>query len=220
MTEHSETRQQTYPTGSAAIGTMAGQSAPVLRHTLVVRVTHWINTLVFFSLVISGVAILIAHPRLYWGETGAYGSPALIELPLPLNFEESGWGRSLHFLAAWVGVANGIVYVLSGLRRRHFTSGMTMTYNHPQRLAYAGVVFVLFPLMVISGLAMSPAVTSFLPVIVGMFGGHQSARTIHFVVTNVLLLFFFGHIAMVWRSGFRSQMRGMIRGDASEEKMG
>src|SRR5215471_10582433 len=90
------------------------------RHAALVRVTHWIHTMSFLALLISGTAILLAHPRLYWGETGGYGSPALIELPLPLNLDQSGWGRSLHFLAAWVCVGNGIVYVISGVVSRHF----------------------------------------------------------------------------------------------------
>ena len=47
------------------------------RHSALVRVTHWIHTLSFFALLVSGIAILIAHPRFYWGETGAVGSPRL-----------------------------------------------------------------------------------------------------------------------------------------------
>src|SRR3989442_10383563 len=189
-----------------------------VRHSLLVRVTHWLNSFVFLALVTSGAAILLAHPRLYWGETGAFGSPALIELPLPLNLDQSGWGRSLHFLAAWVCVANGTVYVLSGLMSRHFRSNMlpaaaevrcspilhtvsnalhwrqprdeeTMTYNTVQRLAYLSVVFVLFPLMIVTGLAMSPAVTAVLPATAEIFGGHQSSRTVHFFVTCLLVLF-------------------------------
>ena len=90
------------------------------RHSLLVRLTHWVNTAAFFAFLVSAVAILLAHPRLYWGESGGYGSPALIELPLPLNLDQSGWGRSLHFLAAWICVFNGIIYVISGLVTRHF----------------------------------------------------------------------------------------------------
>ena len=68
-----------------------------------VRITHWINAASVAALLVSGVAILLAHPRLYWGETGAFGAPSLIDLPLPLVLTgQSGWGRSLHFLSAWV----------------------------------------------------------------------------------------------------------------------
>ena len=59
------------------------------------------------ALIVSGLAILFAHPRLYWGETGGVGTPALIDLPLPFKLGHSGWGRYLHFLAAWVCLASG-----------------------------------------------------------------------------------------------------------------
>src|SRR5215831_1316790 len=129
-------------------------SAPVMtmvavRHSLLVRVTHWINVLVFLSLTVSGAAILLAHPRFYWGETGGFGSPALLELPLPLNLDQSGWGRSLHFLSAWVCVLNGFLYVLAGIMAHHFGRE---SYRGQQRLTYLAVVFVLFPLMIASGL--------------------------------------------------------------------
>ena len=183
-----------------------------LRHNLIVRLTHWINTLAFVALIVSGSAVLLAHPRLYWGETGGYGSPALLELPLPLNTDQSGWGRSLHFLAAWVCVLNGIIYVLCGILSRHFGKEQAMKYTAPQRIAYLTVVFVLFPLMSVTGLAMSPAVTAALPFIGGLFGGHQSSRTIHFLVTDILVLFVIGHVAMIVLSGFGNRMRGMILG--------
>src|ERR1700716_87074 len=90
-------------------------------HSAVVRLTHWINAISFFGLLISGVAILLAHPRLYWGETGSVETPSLIDLPLPFMLGgQSGWGRSQHFLFAWVCVLNGLLYVLSGLFAKHF----------------------------------------------------------------------------------------------------
>src|SRR5262249_1846760 len=187
------------------------------------------------------VAILLAHPRLYWGETGAFGSPALIELPLPLNLDQSGWGRSLHFLAAWLCVLNGAVYLVSGMTSHHFKTNMLpgraemalnpilkkisdaahwrkpseeeqATYNVLQRITYLAVVFALFPLMIVTGLAMSPAVTAAIPVIVEIFGGYQSSRTVHFFVTNLLVLFLIIHVAMVRLAGFWSRTRPMITG--------
>src|SRR5262245_6723394 len=104
-------------------GVLANHSATslsVTRHAAFVRITHWVHTAAFVALVVSGVAILIAHPRLYWGETGALGSPALIDLPLPLDTDQSGWGRALHFLSAWVCVLNGLLYVARGLVSQHF----------------------------------------------------------------------------------------------------
>jgi thiosulfate reductase cytochrome b subunit len=188
------------------------------RHSVLVRVTHWINTASFLALVISAVAILLAHPRLYWGESGGYGSPALVELPLPLNLDQSGWGRNLHFLGAWICVGNGIVYVISGIVSRHFKAALLsksdLSYTVPQRWAYAGVIFVLFPMMIATGLAMSPAVSSVFPIFVQLFGGQQSSRTLHFFIAVTLVLFLIVHVVMVYRNGFRMRMRGMIDGSS------
>src|SRR5579862_4593538 len=90
---------------SAQVAGLAIQSSDVLdspRHFALVRVTHWIHTLSFFALVVSGIGILLAHPRFYWGETGGVGTPSLFDLPLPfLLGGPSGWGRYLHFESAW-----------------------------------------------------------------------------------------------------------------------
>src|SRR4051812_40464708 len=95
------------------------------RHSLVVRITHWITALSFFGLLISGVAILLAHPRLYWGETGAVGTPSLIDLPLPFVLTgQTGWGRSLHFLSAWVCVLAGVWYFLAGVLSHHLRNDL------------------------------------------------------------------------------------------------
>ena len=185
------------------------------RHSAVVRITHWITTLSFLGLLVSGVAILLAHPRLYWGETGSVGTPSLIDLPLPFVLVgQTGWGRYLHFLSAWVCVLTGLLYGLSGLLTRHFRKNFLSAdsaYNVLQRLTYLGVVFVLFPLMTWTGLAMSPSITSVFPVLVEAFGGQQSARTIHFLIAVLLVLFLIIHITMVYRAGFRSRVGAMIR---------
>ena len=200
------------------------------RHSALVRVTHWINTVSFLALVISAFAILLAHPRLYWGESGGYGSPALIELPLPLNLDQSGWGRNLHFLSAWVCVVNGIVYVISGMMSRHFRNALLFEsrpgavhdlppYTAPQRWSYVCVIFVLFPLMIATGLAMSPAVSSVFPIFVQLFGGHQSSRTVHFFAAVTLVLFVVVHVIMVYRNGFRIRMRAMIFGNSGAKEI-
>jgi len=171
-----------------------------VRHSVLVRVTHWLTAGSFIALAVSGVAILLAHPRLYWGETGAVGTPSLIDLPLPfLLTGQSGWGRYLHFLSAWIAVLTGIVYVLGGIRACHFRQDLfkpapPAKYNLLQRITYAAVVFVLFPLMIWTGLAMSPAVTSVVPMLVTSMSGQQSARTIHFIVAGLLVLFVVGHV--------------------------
>lgn len=179
-----------------------------MRHSAAVRITHWVNTLSFTGLAVSGVAILLAHPRLYWGETGSVATPSLLDLPLPFVLTgQSGWGRYLHFESAWLCVLNGLVYLLT--RRRD-----NPDYGTLQRLTYRGVTFALFPLAIWTGLAMSPAVTSVLPATVTLLGGQQSARTIHFAAAVLALFFVFAHIAMVWRGGFVKLMRGMIAGRA------
>ena len=237
---------------SAYLPRLAIQDSNVLdtpRHSALVRVTHWIHALSFLALLLSGIAILLAHPRLYWGETGARGTPSLIDLPLPfvLDVPIRGPGRYLHFLSAWVFVLTGLLYVLSGLFTRHFWKNLvpsktdlgwqpivrvvsshvrlrrpaeeeSRSYNVLQRLTYLAVVFFLTPLIIITGLAMSPAVTSVFPVIVNVFGGQQSARTIHFFVTIALVLFLLVHIAMVCLAGFKNRMRAMIAGHGATRK--
>jgi thiosulfate reductase cytochrome b subunit len=81
-----------------------------------------------------------------------------------------------------------------------------------QRTAYLGVIFVLFPLVIWTGLALSPAFDSAVPAAVNLLGGRQSARTLHFFVSGALVLFLLVHVAMVALSGFRNRMRGMISG--------
>jgi len=210
-------------------------------HSLTVRITHWVFTIAFFFLVFSSFPILIAHPRFYWGETGAMGTHPLFVLPLPLRVGRSGWGRSIHFLAAWLSLFTGVLYVGLGMLARHFRTRLLPTredlswtnirhvvseharlsraslagqfrYNVLQRLAYLAVVFVFFPLILLSGLAMSPAVTSVAPWLVVLFGGHQSARTIHFLIAALLVAFLATHLAMIAVAGFMPRTRAMITG--------
>ena len=192
--------------------TMQSTSINAPSHSAMVRVTHWINVVSFFGLLISGIAILIAHPRLYWGETGNVEMPALLNLPLPFVLVgQNGWGRYLHFLSAWICVLNGMVYVLSGMVARHFLQ-LDESYNRSQRLTYLGVIFVVFPVVIWTGLAMSPAIVSVFPSLVTIWGGQQSARTVHFVLAVAAVVFVLLHIIMVSRSGFVKQVTAMITG--------
>ena len=213
----------------------------VRRHPLIVRATHWVIAIATMALIVSGIAILLAHPRLYWGETGAVGTPSLIDLPIPFLLGHSGWGRYLHFLAAWVAVASGVLYLVYGVVTRHFNRSLLPSradleranlsrvvsdhlrlrvsrdsggdsYNVLQRITYATVVFVLGPLVLLSGLAFSPALASVMPVLVEMFGGQQSARTIHFFAGAAVVIFLIVHVIMVWLTGFKARMRSMITG--------
>jgi|SRR5579872_593324 len=177
-----------------------------MRHALLIRITHWINFLSFLALAVSGVAILIAHPRFYWGETGYFDTTAAFELPLRVNLDQTGWGRDLHFLAAWITVLNGLIYVAWGLLSRHFRFA---EYNSLQRLAYVSVIFGLLPVTMLTGLTLSPAVTAAYPMLFAMFGGRQSARTIHFLAADLLVLFLVVHVTMTIRAGIVTSMMGM-----------
>jgi thiosulfate reductase cytochrome b subunit len=235
------------------VATVSTLRRPVaLRHSAVVRVTHWITVVAFFALLISGVEIMISHPRFYWGEVGNVRMSPLFTLPIPASRDtvptgygvlpdQNGWSRYLHFQAAWVAVLTGLVYGLWGLWTGHFQENLfpapgertwraawkvlarylrraptdameARTYNSVQRTTYLGVIFVLFPLVIWTGLAMSPAFTSALPWTVIALGGRQSARTLHFFISGLLLLFLVVHVTMVVISGFRSRMRAMITG--------
>jgi thiosulfate reductase cytochrome b subunit len=223
------------------------------RHSAVIRVTHWITTLCFLALLVSGVEIVISHPRFYWGETGNVLTPPLFKLPIPASRnlvptgygyvlpDQNGWSRYLHFQAAWVVIATGLLYLVSSLFTRHFRTNLlprgadlswrefssaianhlrfkrpseaeAWSYNVLQRITYLFVIFVLFPLVIWTGLAMSPAFVSAFPSTVNMLGGQQSARTLHFFVSVALVLFLLVHVGMVWLAGFRSRMRAMITG--------
>jgi thiosulfate reductase cytochrome b subunit len=235
-------------------------------HAPWVRASHWVGAASLLVLAVTGFVILMAHPRLYWGEVGNDLTPALLELPISRNhqhggwgaptpffagagapvsasrtfdiFNQNGWGRSLHFLAAWCLVVPGLLYLLGGLLGGHFRShlwpgarelapstlGRQLRdhlrfrippaadgphYNVLQKLAYTAVIFGAAPLMVLTGLAMSPAVTAGWPVLLRLFGGYQSARTLHFFAFVALVLFVVVHLVMVVASGFRRQMRAM-----------
>ena len=225
------------------------------RHSLLVRVTHWLTTLAFLALLVSGLEIVVSHPRFYWGEVGNVNTRPLFHLPIPASRhlvptgygyvmpDQNGWSRYLHFQSAWVLVLTGLVYVGIGMFRGHFRRDLFPTrsdlsgkrvmasirehlrfqrpgpeevwsYNVLQRLAYLGIIFVGFPLIVWTGLAMSPSFVSEFPATVNVLGGQQSARTLHFLLTGALVLFLLVHLLMVIWAGFWSRVRAMITGRA------
>ena len=232
----------------------------VLRHSGAVRVTHWLTFAASLALLVSGLGIVVSHPRFYWGEVGNVNTRPLFTIPIPASratvptgyhyvvADMNGWGRYLHFEAAWLLVLTALVYLAYGVFSGHFRRNLLpargerslracmerlrayarfkfslpaegSSYNVLQRLAYLAVIFVLFPLLIWTGLAMSPSFTSAYPATAALLGGRQSARTIHFFLTGILVLFVAVHVAMVALSGFRSRMRAMIVGSArgSEE---
>ncbi|HEY2467912.1 MAG TPA: cytochrome b/b6 domain-containing protein [Terracidiphilus sp.] len=223
------------------------------RHTALVRVTHWLTVLSFVALLVTGLEIVVSHPRFYWGETGNVNTHPLFTIPIPASRDtvptgysytmpdQNGWSRYLHFESAWVLVLVGLVYGIAGFLNGHFRRNLvpepgqrslgahlkridqylrrtppgkdeTHSYNVLQRTSYLVVIFVLFPLVIWTGLALSPSFDSAFPATVNLLGGRQSARTLHFFLTWALVLFFLVHVAMIAVSGFWKRMRGMVTG--------
>ncbi len=161
--------------------------------------------------------------------------------------DQNGWSRYLHFQAAWILVFTGLLYLIWGIFSGHFRKNLlprgadlswrgfssaiakrvrferpgeaeAWSYNVVQRITYLFVILILFPLIIWTGLAMSPAFVSEFPATVNVLGGQQSARTLHFFVSLALLLFVLVHVVMVFRAGFKSRMRAMITGRAATNK--
>ena len=155
------------------------------------------------------------------------------------SYQDLATGRRWHFLFAWLFVLNGTLYlsysVLSGHLRRdlapdlrdlnqvgrtildhlrlRFPSGdEARRYNVVQKMAYLVVIGVLLPLMLLTGLTMSPGVNAAVPELLTVFGGRQSARTLHFLAAFSLVLFVLVHVAMVLLSGAWNNMRSMVTG--------
>ena len=170
------------------------------------------------------------------GTLSSRGFPAWATLPGP------GWlamARQWHFAFAWLLVINALVFFLYGFFSGHFRRDLAPTksdlrhlpheiiehaklrfahgeaarhYNALQKLAYVGVIFIAGPLIVLTGLTMSPTMDAAFPILPWIFGGRQTARTIHFLCAFSFLAFFIVHIAMVVLSGTWNNLRSMVTG--------
>ncbi len=179
------------------------------------------------------------------GEMTERGFPRWITIP---SYQDLATGRRWHFFFAWILALNGLVYVVNLLVRRRLTrefvpstgelrsiphsiaehvrlrfpkGDAALHYNVLQKLAYLSVIIAL-PILVLAGLTMSPAMDSAFPWLLELFGGRQSARSVHFILASYLVLFFLVHIVMVLLSGVFNNMRSMITGryrieEASDE---
>ncbi|MGY3587009.1 thiosulfate reductase cytochrome b subunit [Bradyrhizobium sp. USDA 4341] len=170
------------------------------------------------------------------GQISQRAFPSWITIP---SNQDLATGRRWHFFFAWLLVLNGLVYFAWGSVRRHFDRDLLPSrrelshvgrevlehlrlrfprgaaakrYNVLQQLTYLLVVFVLFPLMILTGLTMSPGVDSAVPQLLTLFGGRQSARLIHFLAASSLALFVIVHLVMVLVSGVWNNLRSMITG--------
>ncbi len=266
----------------------------VRRHRLATRLWHWSNVVALVVMLMSGLMIFNAHPRLYWGHYGANPDTAWFEIGargdrgfaklgtlevtttgvLGVWRDEAGtvqrhafphWatipsGYSLadariwHMAFAWLFAFGLLVFMIVSLVNRHFQRDLTisgaeirpshvwqdikdharlrfptgaaaLSYNVLQKLSYAGVIFILLPLIILTGLTMSPAMTSGWSGLIDLFGGRQSARSLHFIAVVGLVGFVIVHLVEVVLAGPYNEVRSMISGryrlprerDAEEE---
>ncbi|MHA6688749.1 cytochrome b/b6 domain-containing protein [Mesorhizobium sp. A556] len=264
--------------------TRGGRTVLIRRHAVLTRLTHWLNVLCLGILLLSGLQIFNAYPRLHWGQYGADADPAFLAigasesrggrqghltvgsvsvsttgilglsqedgastprafpawLTLP-SYQDLAAGRRWHFYFAWSFVINGLVYLGHGLLSGHFRRDLVLgrhelaprhlgqeiidhvrlrfptgdgarRYNTLQKLTYIAVIAGLLPTMLLTGLTMSPGIDAAFPFLLDIFGGRQSARTIHFITASLVVLFVIVHLAMVILSGPLNNMRSMITG--------
>jgi thiosulfate reductase cytochrome b subunit len=262
---------------------MAGQKVMIRRHTVVTRVTHWLNVLAILVLLMSGLQIFNAHPALYWGAKSTFDHPWLIMSKVEIAdtprgvtmlgdhaFDTTGlfgwsgkegmresrgfpaWatipsyrsltdGRRWHFFFAWIFVVNGLAYWLFGLANGHIRKDMlpardqlgprhiwhevvthaqfkfpkgedARRYNVIQKFTYLAVIVAILPLMVLTGLSMSPGFNAAVPWLIDLFGGRQGARSVHFICASLIVAFVLVHVALVLVSGVWNNLRSMVTG--------
>ncbi|MBL8774149.1 MAG: cytochrome b/b6 domain-containing protein [Phenylobacterium sp.] len=255
----------------------------IRRHTLVTRITHWLNVLAVSLLLMTGLQIFNAHPALYWGHASTFADPWLSMSKQEIGGEARGitrvgdatfdttgvlgwsgkpgareargfpawatvpsWrdlasGRRWHFFFAWLFVINGLVYWLWGLLGGHIRRDVLPTraelsprhilheigaharlkfpkgeaarsYNVIQKATYLAMIVAVLPVMVLSGLSMSPGFNATVPGLIDLFGGRQGARSVHFISAGLIVAFVLVHVGLVVLSGFWNNMRSMITG--------
>jgi thiosulfate reductase cytochrome b subunit len=230
----------------------AGMGGSVRRHRLSTRLWHWLNAVVVTVMLMSGLMIFNAHPRLYWGKYGANPDRAWLEIARADGRAFPGWitipstysladARLWHLAFAWVLAFGLLIYLAWSLINGHLRRDLHVTarewrpahlwrdivdhahlrfpkgaealrYNVLQKIAYCGVLFGLLPLVILTGMTMSPGLNAAVPFLADLFGGRQSARSLHFLAAAGLVAFFLVHIAMVVLAGPIDEVRAMITG--------
>ena len=254
----------------------------IFRHRVSTRVWHWVNAVLLLVMLMSGLMIFNAHPRLYWGEYGANADTpwlwigptpeggghvllgSAIDIPttgvlgrstrqdgsisthafpwwstIPSGYNLAG-ARRWHLSFAWLFVIATLLYALVSLWNGHvrrdllpkrhelspahlwrdvkdhlrlrFHADEPAQYNILQKLTYGLVLFVMLPLVILTGLTMSPAFDAAWPWLLDLFGGRQSARSIHFICTAGFVGFILVHLALVVLAGPVNEIRSMITG--------
>lgn len=248
----------------------------IYRQRAPVRLWHWVNAFSIFVMIMSGLMIFNAHPRLYWGRYGAnqdtpwlvIGSagergflqvgavtvpttgvlgvaggrarafPSWATIPSSYNLADA---RQWHFFFAWLLVVPTLLFYAWGFVSRHVQRDLAPTraelrpghiwrdvkdharlrfhtgdeakrYNILQKLSYVGVIFVALPLLALTGLTMSPGMNAAWPWALDLFGGRQSARSLHFISMAAIVLFIVVHLVMVVVAGPLNEMRSIVTG--------
>ena len=172
-------------------------------------------------------AFRLADWGLSWDEAGALG--------------DRRWGRNYHFTVAWVFLINGFIYVAWNVYSKHFRNRMLPareertlarvraelrdhwrwqsrshgpdgSYGTLQKTSYLILIFMYVPFMILTGIAQSPGFTAAMPMLLDLFGGRQTARTLHTIATLALVLFVVVHVLEVAAAGFFVKVRSMITG--------
>lgn len=253
----------------------------VKRHLLATRLWHWVNALTVFVMLMSGLMIFNAHPRLYWGQYGANHDHSWLEIgstgsagflrvgdwriettgflgqrtgadgqaerrafpgwmTIPSTYNLAA-GRRWHLAFAWLLAIGLIAFWIVSLANRHLQRDLTprpaelsprhlwheirdharlrfptgeaaLRYNTLQRLSYVGVIFGLLPVVILTGLGMSPGMNAAWGWVLDLFGGRQSARSIHFIAALLIAAFILVHLVMVILAGPINEVRSMITG--------
>jgi thiosulfate reductase cytochrome b subunit len=254
----------------------------VYRHSVPLRLLHWLNAIIMLVMLMSGLQIFNAHPALYWGSSSDFDHPILAMkaegtatnywgvttlgnrtfntdgvfgvsdtdgvktvrgfpewATLPSASPNLALGRQWHFAFAWLLVINAITYFAYVFWSGHFRRELVPTradlrhlpreiithlrlkfpkgeaarhYNGLQKLSYFIVLCILGPLIVLTGLTMSPTMDSAFPILLWLFGGRQSARTIHFILAFSFVGFFIVHMVALIASAPLNGLRSMITG--------
>ncbi|MFO0773085.1 MAG: cytochrome b/b6 domain-containing protein [Nitrospiraceae bacterium] len=254
------------------------QHAKIYRHSLPVRLSHWMNVACLFVLIMSGLQIFNAHPALYWGDRSDRDKPWISMRAMKLDsgeirgvttvaghaFDTTGWlgyadgmrqgfpnwatlpsqrwlamGRQWHLFFAWLFVFNGMLYavytlvsrhavrhllptgqdlahipqsIVDHVRLRHPSGEAATRYNPLQKIAYCIVLGGLAPLIVLTGVLMSPTIDAAAPWLLSAVGGRQSARTLHFIACFAFIGFIAVHVGQVILTGFVNNLRSMLTG--------
>ncbi|HEX8384073.1 MAG TPA: cytochrome b/b6 domain-containing protein [Sphingomonas sp.] len=253
----------------------------IYRHRVSTRLWHWINAVVLTVMLMSGLMIFNAHPRLYWGQYGANTDRAWLQIGptatggqmvigstrIPTTGVLGRWtdrdgvertrafpwwatipsgyslaaARRWHLSVAWIFAVLTLAYLLWSAVNRHIRRDLLPTraeltpasigkdvvdhlrlrfhptdgsahYNVLQKLTYGLVLFVLLPVVILTGVSMSPGFNAAWPWMLDLFGGRQSARSLHFLCTAGLLGFIVVHLVLVLLAGPVNEIRSMVTG--------